>query len=203
MGLPKTFDVYLQRTPAMRILGEMVTFRFPAFLINAVLIASIISLLFESRFSLFSILVSALIFFPLFLFIQLRFINRGSYLMKKHAVLTIDEEEIGVLIGYPFSFKYKTETIERSDIKGLLLKGDPTFGFFLEFQQDSTKKESKKAEKKKKTGKRSRHVKSQPTRFGLWTSDQEALEFGEEIASYLNLELKKSYSPDGKKKIIS
>ena len=123
--------------------------------------------------------------------------------MKKHAVLTIDEDEIKVLIGYPFSFKYKTETIERSDINGMLLKGDPTFGFFLEFQQPSKKKESKKGEKKKKSRKRSRQVKSQPTRFGLWTSDEEALEFGEEIASYLDLELKKSYSPDGKKKIIS
>ena len=204
MELPKTFEVYLERSPAMRILGEMVTFRFPAFIINAVILAATVTLLFESGFSLLSIMVSVLIFIPMFLFIQLRFINRGSYLLKRQAILTLDTDEIRLLVGYPLSLEFKEKRVDRSDIDAIVLRGDPTFGFYIEFDQPSIREENEKLEDLPTNERlRKKALKPFPARFGLWKDVESAREYGEEIAGLLKLPFRSNYSPDGEKMVVS
>ena len=189
----KILETRIELSPSLRLYGELfATFRVPGLVVNCVLVVISVSLF----FSLTLITLMAIgIFFLIFLYIQLKIINKATRAMKKSCTLVVTDEQIEITTGFPHNFDYKLNAVSRSDITQLLIKGNTLFGYYVEFLQPSIEKEFERIAKIPISQRIRRGIKKPfHARFGLWRDPQDAVEYTKKISTALNLPVIEQYS---------
>lgn len=185
------FTVYMERSAAVRILGELLTFRIPAVIINMILIVISISLLVETGLSLISILAVLLVFAPMFFMFQFRYIARGGRALKRQNTITLNGKDIILSAGFPHFTTYETRKIPVNQLLSIQIKGDEVLGYYVQLNDKETREKYQEVEELP-AGRRAREKhKIRPLRFGLWQDLNEAREMAATLSEALNIPLVK------------
>ena len=146
----------IQRTTAMRLLGQFWTGIIPGQIIVGVLIFIGLFFLGNQEFSLISLIIFFLLFLPFALIIHQRFVKKGKRLMTEWCDIRFFTEEMRIEYssGFPNTMKPDRQNILVTDNnKDITIKGDNVAGYHLRLGIEA---------------------KIDATRFGLWFNVQDA-----------------------------
>ncbi len=174
--MASTYQGILERTGAITLLGGVLTNYYNGLLIVIFLIFFTISFLFNVGITFVSLFYTAFFAIPVFLFAHFRLVMRGRKAMRKTWELEIEDDILRYETGYPNLASPEVMELKIDQIKKILVKGNPTLGYFLEFDVKPKKEEKKSMPLKKK------HY-----QLGLWRNPEDA----KEMATVLSRELNK------------
>lgn len=179
------FEYQLERSPALTLFGNFYTYYYPALILNAALIIISISLLVNLNFHWTAIFYVLVLFFPFFLFIQLKFIRKGRRAMNKYCVMIVnkEKEEIQYETGFPNTTKRQLIKFNIDDVEKIIIKGSEFPGYFIEIERTSINE--------KLAGFATGKTRKRPeiSRFGLWMDIADAKEFAQMLATAIGLKV--------------
>ncbi len=179
--MTKKISGYLERTPALTILGGFLSNYYNGLILILFITFLTFSLLVNSGFNLFTGIFTIFFSIPVFLFAHFRLVMRGRKAMKKGWHILIDTEA-GTLMydtGYPNIVKPKTMELKIDDITRIILKGNETFGYFLEFETLENLKKMKKAKTPKE------RLRIERFHLGLWRHLDDAKNVGKQVSDLI------------------
>ncbi len=162
--MTKEFVAPIQRSGAVQLYSGVLTNYYLGFITFGILILIGLTFLFNSNFSLVSLIFFFGFVVPALFFIHFKLVRKGRLLMRKTAVMEIDEENFKIVSGHPNTASSKPIIIQKDEISEISVKGYSELGFFLSLGESQIK-------------------------MGLWRKLEDAKEFAQSIANELNLKI--------------
>ncbi|RMG26949.1 MAG: hypothetical protein D6732_20730 [Methanobacteriota archaeon] len=187
--MPEKFSGYIERTPALTILGGFLSNYYNGLILILFVTFLTFSLLINSGLNLVTGVFTVFFSIPVFLFAHFRLVMRGRKVMKKTWQLQVDMDEhiLKYETGYPNIMKPKHVELELDDITQLEVRGNETFGYFLEFQTKENQEKMKKAQSLKEKMAIERY------QLGLWRDVEDAKEFGNRLSTLISKPIEQYY----------
>ncbi|MDH5404027.1 MAG: hypothetical protein OEZ01_10215 [Candidatus Heimdallarchaeota archaeon] len=155
----------LERSPAMRLLGYLMTGNLLGQILILVLFSIGFFFMVNQEFNLISLFFFSFFILPMSYLFHKRFVSKGKSLMYPWCEVIVVNDQIKIKSGFPNTMNPGWQIIDLSEItKNILIKGDDESGYFLQLSGDNIPF----------------------IRLGLWINKIEAISSAEKLATLIN-----------------